>query len=118
MAQGALRSLLALFGAKADRAFVEVHADTVTFRFGFFVEVIARAEITDVSPVAWPWWGGVGWRLAPGLLALISASRNVVAVTLSEPRRTVLVFPWRYQRLLVSLEDPAGFIAALATPGA
>jgi hypothetical protein len=114
LAQGAWRPLLALFGASSERAFVEVYPDTVTFRFGFFVEVVARSEIVDASAVTWPWWGGVGWRLGPSCIALVSARRNVVAVTLREARRTVMLFPWRYRRLLVSLEDPAGFIAALA----
>lgn len=114
MARGALRPLLTLFGGRAERAFVEVFPDSVTFRFGFFVEVIARSEIIDVSPATWPWWGGVGWRLGPRCIALISARRNVVCVTLREERRTVLLFPWRYRRLFVSLEDTAGFIAALS----
>lgn len=118
MAQGALRPLLTLFGGRADRAFVEVYPDSVTFRFGFFVEVIARSEIIDASAATWPWWGGIGWRLGPQCIALISARRNVVCVTLRDSRRTMLLFPWRYRRLFISLADAEGFIAALREPAA
>jgi hypothetical protein len=118
MERGALRPLLALLGARPDRACVEVFPDTLTFRFGFFVEVVARSEIESAARARWPLWCGVGWRLGVDRIGLISAARNVVELRLREPRRTVMLLPWRYKRIFVSLADADGFLAALAEQGA
>jgi hypothetical protein len=59
------RPLLALFGGTPGRAYVEVTPSTVRFRFGWLFDVtLPRAEILDAQPVKWPWWLGIGWRIA------------------------------------------------------
>ena len=93
----------------------EIKSDDVRFRFGFtFDQCIPRQQVTGVAAVNHHWWKGIGWKLGPGVVALLGDSAGVVEVRLREPRRVRLLgIPWRYQRLRVSLQDPEAFINEL-----
>ncbi len=111
--------LLALFGATADRAQVRLHPDALDVEFGPFRERLSLSEVSAVE-VAFrevPWWRrSLGWRTdLVGRVALVGRSANLVRLTL-EPARRVRVFPglWaRCRELLVSLEEPDAFVAAV-----
>lgn len=111
--------LLALFGATADRAQVRLHPDSLDVEFGPFHERLPLSEVVGVE-VAYrevPWWRrSLGWRTdLVGTVALVGRSANLVRLTL-EPARRVRVFPWAWARcreLLVSLEEPDAFVAAV-----
>jgi hypothetical protein len=113
------RPLLALFGGTPGDSFVDVGPEEVRFRFGFtFDQRIPRAQITGVVPVKHSWWMGIGWKIGPGVVALIGDSAGVVEVRLRESRRVRLLgIPWRYQRLRVSLQEPDSFISEIRTRG-
>ena len=58
--------------------------------------------------------GAHGWR---GRWLVNGAPDGIVTIDLAEPvRATVSGFPIRVKELSVSLEDPEGFLAALAAP--
>src|SRR4028119_453054 len=53
--------LLALFGGTSGRAFVDVEAERVRFRFGWSFDVtVPRSEIVAVQRVDWPVLLGIG----------------------------------------------------------
>ena len=117
------RPLLALLGALRGNSYVDVGEDGVRFGFGvLFHEIIPRSEIASVRETSWPLLGGIGWRLTLNRrVGLIGSRTGVVEVRLREPRNMrlgLLRLPWRIEAICVSLEDPAGFIAALAPTSA
>jgi hypothetical protein len=117
MKLGAWRPLLAVFGGTRPRSYVDVEPDTVTFRFGTFEARIPRADVSGASRAHWPVLGGIGWRIGPGVVALIGSLQNVVEVRLRQPHRvSVLWIPVKARRVFVSLEDPEAFLADLG-PG-
>ena len=109
------RPLLALFGATAGNSWVAVEPDTVVIQFGRYHLEISRANIEQAGRGAWPWIGGIGWRTNfGGTLGLIGSLDGVVRLPLREPqRRRFFGIPMRVRDVYVSLEDPAGFLAAL-----
>lgn len=114
----AARPLLALFGATAQRSFVDVDDASVRLRFGAFDETVARMEIVSAESVRWPLLAGVGWRLVSDGVGLIGTLKNVVGLRLRS-RRTVKLFPLfsvGAQTLYVSVDRPDELIALLAPP--
>jgi hypothetical protein len=119
----AWRPLLAVFGATPARSFVEVGRESVRFRFGpGFDQTIPREEIEEATLAHWPAIGGIGWRLwigaHGGVVGLIGSLRDVVEVSLEDPRKVrVLGIPFTTRRIYVSLEDPERFVEELRAPG-
>jgi hypothetical protein len=117
------RPLLALFGGTPGNAFVEIGGQSVRFRFGWtFDETVPLARIAGARRTTWPFWAGIGWRIASrGRIGLIGSREGVVEVRFRPPRRIRLLFiPWRCRGIAVSLQNPDGFIDALRArvPGA
>jgi len=114
------RPLLALFGSTQGASYVDVGKNDVRFGFGvLFHETVARDDIASVREAHWPLLGGIGWRMTfDRRIGLIGSRTGVVEVRLREPRPvrfSLFRLPWRFEAICVSLEDPVGFIAALAT---
>ena len=109
------RPLLALFGATAERAYLEVDRERLVARFGWYRLEVPRAEVAAVEPARWRWWGGIGWRSdLRGSLGLIGATAPVLRLRLARPHPTRLLgIPFRLRELYVSVDDPAGVRAAL-----
>jgi hypothetical protein len=117
------RPLLALFGGFPSTSYVYVTDDHVRFSFGvLFQESVPRSEIASVREMSWSWLAGIGWRLTlDRRIGLIGSRSGAVEVRLAQPRQVrfgLLRLPWRIEAICVSLEDPAGFVAALAPTGA
>ena len=116
------RPLLALFGGTQGASYVDVGKNDVRFGFGvIFHETVARVDIASVREARWPLLAGIGWRMTlDRRIGLIGARSGVVEVRLREPRQVrfgLFRLPWRFEAICVSLQDPAGFVAALATDG-
>jgi len=109
-----LTPLLWPFGARGPRAVASLADGRLRLQFGaLFDHSFALAEIEHVSRSSWPWWMGMGLRV--GLdrkLGLIGSLDGIVCVHFREALRVRSLVPLRCQDLYVSLEDPAGFIAA------
>ena len=113
------RWLLALFGATGERSQVRLHPDALDVQFGPFHERIALGELTQVAVAhrRLPWWRySLGWRTnLVGTVALMGAPENVVRLSLARSR-LVRLFPGvrvPCRELLISLEEPDAFVAAV-----
>ncbi len=92
------------------------------------IGVIGRAEvpldrIASVGTMRWPWWAGLGVRIARGLVAFVGASGPAAVLELTEPTEVRAPLKWSATRIAVGAEDVEGFVAAIAnargvTPGA
>jgi hypothetical protein len=100
-------------------AYVDLDGETLRVRMGWaFSARIPRRLVAKAGPGKSPfirftagahWWGRGRWLVN-------GAPDGIVDVELSEPVRAVSIFPIRLKVLSVSLEDPAGFLAALGAP--
>ncbi len=75
-----------------------------------------RSNVAAARPTTWT--GKGGWRLQRTHVALIGAREGVVEITFGEPvpHRVLKLFPARWGRLIVSMQDPAAFLADLGVP--
>lgn len=92
-----------------------VDPEVVKLRMGLHGRAdIPIALIDRVGTIEWPWFAGVGTRIARGLVAFVGAPGTLVVIELSERIRLRAPLSWRAQRIAVSVEDPEGFMAAIA----
>jgi hypothetical protein len=112
------RAPVLIGGATKQNSYVEVTDGEVSFRYGaLFNRTMPKSEIVDAYTREWPWWYGIGWRSdLRGVIGLVGSYQNVVEVKLASRSRAWGVFPC--DRIAVSVEDPAGFIAAVKGNGA
>jgi hypothetical protein len=92
-----------------------VDGDRLTVRMG----LLGRAEvpvrlIAGLGRMDWPWWGGVGVRIARGLVAFVGASGPAAVLELSEPLEVRAPLRWRAARIAIGAEDVDGLMAAIA----
>jgi hypothetical protein len=92
----------------------ELSADTLRLRMGAMGGGSVPLErITGVGTMRWPWWGGLGVRIARGLTAFIGSSGDAVLLELSEPVTVRAPLPWKTRRIAIAAEDVAGLIEAI-----
>lgn len=113
--RGFFSPLIAAFGGTRDKSYVEVGESAVTFKFGRFEERIPLDMVDGAKPTRWPTWGGIGWRILPGrVLGLVGALDGTVEVALNTTVKSrIMVFPVTFEKVVVSLEDPDGFLQDL-----
>jgi hypothetical protein len=75
---------------------------------------IPLERIASVGTMHWPWWAGVGARIARGLVAFVGASGPAAVLELTEPTEVRAPLKWTASRVAVGAEDVEGFVAALA----
>ncbi len=111
------RPVLVLHGATRANSYVEVSESSITARLGWNKIEIPRQEIEWARSDAWPWWRGVGWMpTLRGGLGVIGAKGPIVRIHLRRPRLTLLsILPIQLRDVYVSVDDPEGLIAALAS---
>lgn len=97
------------------RPSADVGEETIVVRMG----LLGRADvpvrlIAAVGTMDWPWWYGVGVRIARGLVAFVGASGPMAVLELSEPVQVRAPLRWRAERVAIGVEDIDGFVAAVA----
>ncbi|MBI2913511.1 MAG: hypothetical protein HYY03_06285 [Chloroflexi bacterium] len=109
------KPLLWPFGATADRAFADIDEQELHVRFGrLFDHHLPLDQVEGVDSTHWPLWAGIGWRTNfRGTVGLVGAYVNAVEVRFKEPQRVRLLIPVPCRRLVLSLEEPHDFMAAL-----
>jgi hypothetical protein len=71
-------------------------------------------RIAAVGTMTWPWWAGVGARIARGLVAFVGASGTLVVLELTEPVRVRAPLGWTARSVAIGAEDVHGLITAIA----
>jgi len=71
-------------------------------------------RIAAVGTMTWPWWAGVGARIARGLVAFVGASGTLVVLELTEPVRVRAPLGWAARSVAIGAEDVHGLITAVA----
>ena len=75
---------------------------------------IPISNVARLSTMRWPWWGGLGVRLGRSMAAFTTASGQVAVIELVEPIRVRAPLKWSAQRIIMSVDDVEGFLAAVA----
>jgi hypothetical protein len=112
-----MRVLMVPLLAGPRRSTVLVGPDLVWVSMGVggwaFAGSVRRSSIVDATRIDGPvWgWGAHGWR---GRWLVNGSSRGLVRLTIVPAGRArCLAFPIRLRQLTLSLDDPAGFVAAV-----
>ena len=83
-------------------------------RFGLHESRIPLTDIAESKQVDWPLWNGIGIRVSFNKsLGLVGSDKGVVELAL-QPEKKVSFLGINCEKLAVSLEDPEGFLSALA----
>lgn len=75
---------------------------------------IPVSEIRRLRSVEWPWWGGIGVRLARRMVAFVTGSGRIALIELTEPLSVKTPFPWKTPRVAISVEDVDAFLNAVS----
>jgi len=104
-----------LLPLSAGRPYAEVGEGEVRVRMGLLGKADLPVErIASIGTMTWPWWGGVGARIARGMVAFLGASGTVVVLELTEPTSVRAPLGWSARSIGVGVEDVNGFITAVA----
>lgn len=106
-------ALFALFAPRRSAAVVD--GEAVSVAVGLLGGArIPLATIDRIGTMHWPWWGGLGVRIARGLVAFVERSGTLVVLELSEPVAMRAPLRWSADKVAIGVEDPGGFMAAIA----
>lgn len=107
------RILLSVLGAHRGSATVD--DGVVRIRMGLAGRAdVPVAAIDRVGTVEWPAWGGLGARIARGMVAYVARSGPIVVMELSEPLKVRTPLSWSTSSVAVGVEDPDGLIDAIS----
>ena len=70
--------------------------------------------VAGVGTMNWPWWAGVGARIARGLVAFVGAGGTLVVLELSEPVNVRAPLGWTARTIAIGAEDVHGLITSIA----
>ena len=92
-----------------------VEDGTVAVRMGAHGRAdIPVARIARVGTMRWPWWAGIGVRIARGTVAFVGGPGTLVVLELSEPIRVRAPLGWSTGRIGIGVDDAEDFMAAVA----
>lgn len=95
--------------------YAEVGDGVVRVRMGLLGRADVPVErIASIGTMTWPWWGGVGARIARGMVTYLGASGTVVVLDLTERVGVRAPLSWKASSVGVGAEDVNGFISAVA----
>jgi hypothetical protein len=106
--------LMGPLGMGRGRSYVDVTDDELRVRMGWaFRATIPRSSIVQIGRRGYVWWayGVHAWR---GRWIVNGSGHNVVTLRIDPPARAGVPWgAWKVSELLVSLDDPDGFVAAI-----
>ena len=110
-----LEPILHTFGVKQESTYVNLTDSEIEISMGrWFHEHIPLAEISALAPSDWPWWGGLGVKLAPHGVGVVGSLDGLVNVEHRAPRKVRAVGEVEVEQLWISLADQGAFLRALA----
>ena len=93
----------------------EVRDDAVSVRMGWVGHADVPIErIARVWTRKWPWWAGMGVRIAKGMVVFAPAPGEGVVLETDEPITVHCPMEWKTSRVLVVARDPSAFAEAVA----
>lgn len=93
----------------------EVRDDAVSVRMGWVGHADVPIErIARVWTRRWPWWAGMGVRIAKGMVVFAPAPGEGVVLETDEPITVHCPMEWKTSRVLVVARDPSAFAEAVA----
>jgi hypothetical protein len=93
----------------------EVTDDAVRVRMGWVGHAEVPIErVARVWTRKWPWWAGMGVRIAKGMVVFAPAPGEGVVIETDEPITVHCPMEWSTTRVLVMASDPAAFAEAVA----
>ncbi len=105
--------ILSMTRKRSDIA--EVTDDHVNVKMGWVGHAeIPISRITRVSFHRWPWYGGLGVRIAKGMVAFVPVPGEGALIEVDGKITVHAPAAWETQRVLVAVEDPAAFAEAIA----
>ncbi|MFQ5381627.1 MAG: hypothetical protein ACE5EF_08390 [Dehalococcoidia bacterium] len=109
---------LTSLAVRSGRSGVVVREMATDIEFAGIVSLtILHEDLVDVGLARHPWWGGLGARIMPGGIVVLSAATGEVAeLTLTERRRIWLVpflFFARTSRLRLGVRNPQALVDRL-----
>jgi hypothetical protein len=108
------RALLLIIGANKNNSYIELDEEALSLNYGFFKTRVPLTQIEAVNPMKWPWYFGVGLRLAPGpMIGLIGSTQEVVEIRLRGDLEVKVPFKIKAKNLAVSIEGHRTFVDEL-----
>jgi hypothetical protein len=109
-----LEPVLHTFGVKPESTYTDLEADHLEISMGrWFHEKVPLAEIAVIAPSDWPWWGGLGVKLAHHGIGVVGSTEGIVNIKLKKPQKMHAIAVVEVEQLWVSLVDRDGFLKAL-----
>ena len=110
-----MRALATLFGGRHARA--TVTDDGLVVRYGVMFSVdVPLTAVRSATRAERTWWWGIGVHGWKHVWVANGSQRDLVRLTLDpEQRARTLGIPVRVRELIVSVQDPDAFIAAVGT---
>ena len=110
-----LEPVLYSFGVRGETSHATIADGLLEVQMGTWMhERIPLTEISGLGPATWPWWGGMGIKLAHRGVGLIGAFEGIVNVKLQGPRKVRVVLDVDCSQVWLSLDDPDGFLRELS----
>lgn len=99
----------------ARRPYAEVGDGKVVVSMGLLGHAEIPVGLIDrVGTMNWPWWGGVGARIARGLVAFVGSSGGtLVLIELTGPLRVRAPLGWTARKIAIGAEDVEAMVAAV-----
>ena len=103
-------------GEPSEDYTIDVTPTQLIVRCGRFSLDVPRSSVVTAGVRSWT--QKAGWRLQRKHVALIGSRQGVVEIRLSPPvpHRTLGIFPVKWDRVVVSMQDPDAFLADLGVP--
>jgi hypothetical protein len=109
-----LEPVMKMFGAGPAVSFCDVDGGKLHVKMGvWFDESFPLAQIAQVAPSDWPWWGGLGVKLVHHGVGVVGSTEGIVNVKFKSPQKARVIVTVDATQLFLSLEDPEGFMKNL-----
>lgn len=110
-----LEPVLHTFGVNPETSYIELGDTTLEVSMGkWFHETIPLASVSALAPSEWPWYGGLGVKLAHHGVGVVGSTEEVVNVKFKQPVKMHVIAVVEAEQLWLSVEGAEAFLRALA----
>lgn len=110
-----LEPIMHTFGCRPETSYVDIGEGTLEVAMGrWFHEKMPLSQISQIAPSDWPWWGGLGVKLAHHGVGVVGDSEGIVNIKFKSPIKMHVVVTVDASQLWVSVPDREAFLSALS----